>query len=223
MKKEVSLLKMYLRYVQGVHDCVEKMEVAEYCGALMSKQEKFDYYFKRVLDNEKVDSALDFVGYSEYRRAYVMAMSVGDIIDMRSNYSLSKIKSFINNVRIKCDMYGILTKDVKFNIYEKNLCVYICLTGKNGEVDRLVVYDKDSLVWSLVAVVSFLCTVSLNKNSYRGYVEAYLPRVFNSLMNGVDATIYYHNAESLLLKNVVNQRANRYASKDRKVINFKVG
>lgn len=221
--KRTSLLKRYLNYVQSVHTCVEKMEVAEYCGALLSKQEKFDYYFKRVLDNDSVDSALDFVGYTEYRRAYVMAMSVCDIIDMRNDYSLSKIKSFVNGLRLKCEMYGVLTKDVRFDIYEKNLCVYVCLTGKDGVIDRLVIYNKDSLVWSLVAVVGFMCTISLGKNSYRRYVEAYLPRVFNSLIRGADATIYYHDAESLLLKNVVNQRANRYASEDRKIINFKVG
>lgn len=192
----------FSNYMRGCKDCLDLVDNAVSRGVVLSKEERFDNYFKTLLfyreDLKRVMSSKLYRVASFYSHAFLemKKVEVGGY-DNKSAYSsfkkLNKL-SLIYNGKCGTDLIS----------YDEDGTLYVAVEDfdKKGYEIIYSINDRDSLIKCLCDFAQYLVSNSRNSNTF---INTYLGGVVSDVYDEVAPTPYSNVSESQTLGYVLSE------------------
>ncbi|GEM_PF-3580022 len=215
----------YDKYVEGLNSCINQVQKAIKGGALLTEMEMFDFYFKQVLFGS-TRRRFGKKPSNIYTLAEFYAESFKNIQHYRhEGYSNSDAVVFAKELCKEAYKKGIVKKHYSIKSHDTNGILFIDLYLGSEWEHTFSVGNVRQFTQTMLALVTFFASTSLETGELKDFIEEYLINTFNDVMKSVKPTPYVYTGAAKTLKSYMrNEKATSKAVKDDcKIVKFKIG
>lgn len=212
----------YEKFIEGLDECIEKVEKAIDDGMLLTDMELFDLYFKQSLSGYGY-RYLKGISDKVYRTAYYCAEMFDRLQDLRKDgYTNAFATDYVKEICREASMRRISVRSYKIDAYDTNGVLYFDLICSGEVAHTFEVTGVRELTETALILIAFLSASGTKDLELKNFLEKYVFNVFSDVMKCKKPTPYVYNGKAKTLKSYINRDrlANEPAGK---IIKFKVG
>ena len=211
-------VRKFDRYVGSLKDSISVVNKAICEGALLTKQEELDYFFKKGLCRDKkriVKTQPEVLGY-------FYAEIFSEVHELRAGgYTNKDVVELAKHICFTGWTKG-LSDCFRVHSYDSNGVLYMELYKGLNLIYTFEVNSIRTMSESLLALVAYIGTRKIQDQEYKEFAEMYLINIHKEVMLGELPKPYTYTGAAKTLRNHLRKSAS-VSSKSGKIIDFRAG